>query len=459
MTSPPLPRRAFTGSLVALALGGCRKAGGGTSAQRGAAAREPIRQVVMISIDGLRPEYLLEADALGLAIPRLRRLLADGAVAAGVVSVWPTVTYPAHATLVTGARPARHGVATNYPFDPDGARRGEWLWRADTIRTRTLWDATRAAGLVSAACYWPVTVGADIDWNYPQLWRTKTDDDDALLRDAATRGLAAEMAAAIGKLPAEHRSDVERARGAAWLLREKRPHLLLAYLTDLDSIQHAEGPFSRGSKAVLESIDAGVGRIVDAASPADQTTFVIASDHGFLPVSRLVRPYLVLAKAGLVELERGRLKSWQAALMPAGGMCGVVLRRPDDPALRARVGEVLARAAADRSLGIERVYDQGDLARRGGFPGAAFALEAATGYELSPSLEGPVTDVARHLGTHGYSPDRPEMHTSLVMAGAGVKRGAKLGIVSLLDVAPTIAALLGVTLPDAEGTVLSAALA
>lgn len=457
MTSHPLPRRAFTGALASLALGGCRSAGCQPQKQR-AQTKGSTRQVVMISIDGLRPDYLLEADALGLAIPRLRRLMSTGAVAAGMTSVWPTVTYPAHTTLVTGARPTRHGVATNYPFDPMRTKPGAWLWYADAIRTRTLWNATRAAGLTSAACYWPVTVGAEVDWNLPQIWKTKTDDDDELLRATATPGLADAMRAGIGALPAEHRSDLERSKGAAWLLREKRPELLLAYLTDLDTSQHATGPFSRDARTTLEAIDAGVGRIIDAANPADQTTFVVVSDHGFLPVSRLTRPYVLFAKEKLVEIERDKLKTWRAALMPAGGMCGVVLSDPSDAALRSRVGEVLSRAAADRAIGIRRVIGEAELGRLGGFPGAAFALEAETGFELSPSLDGPLTDTASHLGTHGYAPDRPEMHAALVLSGAGIKAGAKLGVVSMLDVAPTVAALLGLTLPDAEGRVLAAAL-
>jgi predicted AlkP superfamily pyrophosphatase or phosphodiesterase len=54
--------------------------------------------VIMISIDGLMPDYVLEADKRGLKIPNLRRLLKEGAFATGVVGVTPTVTYPSHHT-------------------------------------------------------------------------------------------------------------------------------------------------------------------------------------------------------------------------------------------------------------------------------------------------------------------------------------------------------------------------
>src|SRR4029078_3450929 len=74
--------------------------------------------VVLISIDGLKPDYVLEADKHGLKIPNLRRLLAEGAYADGVTGVLPTVTYPSHATMVTGVAPATHGIIANSPFDP-----------------------------------------------------------------------------------------------------------------------------------------------------------------------------------------------------------------------------------------------------------------------------------------------------------------------------------------------------
>lgn len=451
-----LGRRRFLDALAIGALGAC------ASPPR---VRPPAalggKRVVMISIDGMRPEYHRTPDAYGLQIPHLRRLAAEGASAEGLESVWPTVTYPAHTTMVTGVVPARHGVAANTPFDPEGASKGQWRWYAEEIRVRALWDATREAGLASGAMYWPVTVGAAIDWNVPQIWRSKTDFDDALLRALSTPGLAREVSAAIGALPAEHRSDDVRARAAAWLVREKRPHLTLAYLTDLDSAQHEHGPFSAQALATLERIDAGVGAIVEAARVAgtyDGTTFVVLSDHGFLPVTRTIRPYVLFAKEGLLDLIGTAVKGWRAAPLVAGGSCGVVLSDAS-PALRAHVGDVLARVAADRTLGIRKLYTEEENAALGGFAGCAFALDAEDGFEFSSSAEGPAVGPSDHAGTHGYAPSRSELRASLIVSGRGVRRGASLGVPRMIDVAPTVARLLGVSLPDATGKAIDAALA
>jgi predicted AlkP superfamily pyrophosphatase or phosphodiesterase len=77
-----------------------------------AASAEPV---LMISIDGLRPADVIEAEKRGLKVPNLRRFLTEGSYATGVTGVLPTLTYPSHVTLLTGASPARHGVLTTRP--------------------------------------------------------------------------------------------------------------------------------------------------------------------------------------------------------------------------------------------------------------------------------------------------------------------------------------------------------
>ncbi|MGB0054256.1 MAG: alkaline phosphatase family protein, partial [Terracidiphilus sp.] len=107
--------------------------------------------VLMISIDGLKPEYVTHADEHGMKIPYLRTLLRDGAYAEGVVGIWPTITYPSHTTLMTGVWPAEHGILNNQEFDPEQHFGGAWNWYAAQIRAPTLWDAAHRAGLLTAS--------------------------------------------------------------------------------------------------------------------------------------------------------------------------------------------------------------------------------------------------------------------------------------------------------------------
>src|SRR5260370_36625733 len=106
----------------------------------GAAAQQPVQSplLLLISIDGLRPDHVTAADKLGLKIPNLRRFLAEGTYAEGVQGVIPTVTYPSHTTLITGAWPSRHGILANGVFDPLRENQSGWDWYTADIRGPTL---------------------------------------------------------------------------------------------------------------------------------------------------------------------------------------------------------------------------------------------------------------------------------------------------------------------------------
>src|ERR1019366_8286636 len=103
--------------------------------------------LLVVSLDGMRPDYVLKADEHGLKIPHLRRLLAEGAHASGVRGVLPTVTYPSHTTILTGVWPAKHGIYSNVVTDPLGRNLDGWYWYAEVIRAPTLWDAASSAGM------------------------------------------------------------------------------------------------------------------------------------------------------------------------------------------------------------------------------------------------------------------------------------------------------------------------
>src|SRR5262245_52547081 len=106
-----------------------------------AAAQPATPLVIMISIDGLRPDYVTAADTHGLKIPALRRFVTEGAFAEGVQGVIPTVTYPSHTTLITGVWPAKHGILSNTIFDPQRTGQSAWAWYAEDKRRPQQRDA------------------------------------------------------------------------------------------------------------------------------------------------------------------------------------------------------------------------------------------------------------------------------------------------------------------------------
>jgi predicted AlkP superfamily pyrophosphatase or phosphodiesterase len=418
--------------------------------------------VLMISIDGLRPADVLDAKARGLALPTLTALAAHGTYASEVRNALPTVTYPNHTTLITGVWPAAHGIASNETFDPLQRNMGGWYWYASDIKVPTLWDAVHAKGEVVASLGWPVSVGArSIDENLPEYWRAKQPDDLKLIRALATPGLPEAVEAAAGAplgaaADTTPEADEAKAKFASAIYRIRPPAFFTLHLSSLDHVQHETGPGSPQSHAALERIDADVAEVVAAARKAEPNLVVaIVSDHGFAPLQHEVNLYKAFAEAGLITLAPDGRKavSWEAE--PWGGAsAAVVLARPDDPALRARVKALLDRLAADPQYGINRVIDQAGVAAFGGTPMAAYYIDFKLGYEMGANPAAPTVSPSVNVGMHGYFPDHPEMHSTFIIEGPGVAAKGSIGEIDMRDIAPTLAKVLGVALPSAQGEAL-----
>src|SRR5579871_5713000 len=153
------------------------------------------RHVVLISIDGLRPEFYLSDD---YETPTLKALAASGAKARGVEPVYPSITYPGHATIVTGVRPAKHGIVSNTRFGENGAELA-WMWETKDLKARTLWQAAHEKGLKVAITEWPSSVGAEVDWLIPERWALPGENTQALLLKHSTKGLLVEIALALDR--------------------------------------------------------------------------------------------------------------------------------------------------------------------------------------------------------------------------------------------------------------------
>lgn len=416
-----------------------------------------VEHLIMISIDGLVPEYYLTPAKFGLKLPNLISMKLRGAYADGVEGVFPSVTYPSHTTMVTGVRPATHGIIQNRIFEaPTDPQTRSWYWFADAIRSETIWDAAKKAGLRTGAVGWPVTAKANIDYNVPEIWDPGEDPPSPKrMLEYSTPGLLAKaMASKLANLP---RGDEFRTQMSEYIIKEHKPNLLLVHLIELDGAHHRNGPRSREALEVAEQMDSFVGRIVEAARQAgilDQTAFLIVSDHGFAEVNKTFEPNVVLVREGLIRLgEGGKPIDWRAAAWTAGGSCAIILRDPKDREAAAKVARIFSRIASRQNSPINRVLSRRELDRLGAFPGAELALDAAPGYYFGDALTGPeVHDPGQRLrGTHGQLPTRAELRASLIMSGRGVRAGARVPLARMIDIAPTAAALLGLKLSKPEG--------
>lgn len=414
--------------------------------------------VVLVSIDGLLPAYYRDT---AWPAPMIQRMAQQGAWAEGVRGVFPSVTYPSHTTMITGALPARHGVFYNSPFEP-GGQTGRWYWEEEAIRVPTLWDAVRQAGGTTVSISWPVSVGAPVDWNLPEIWPLDGSDPIDAVRNVTTPPeLFAEIEReATGRLTRhnftiDHVTREDRAgAAAAYLLEQYRPTLLTVHLIAVDHFTHEEGTDGPTVPLAVAAVDRAVAAMVEASERAglsDSTAFVVTGDHGFVDTHSALAPNVWLAEAGLLE-ERPDRGDWRASFHSSAASAFLQLRDPDDDAALRQVKEILE-SAPPRLRRLYRIVEEDELRARGANPSVRLALDPAPGITITSAASGPLLrpDVG---ATHGYYPDFPAIRTGLVAWGAGVRAGTVVPQMGLEDVAPLVAALLGLPFDAPDGTLL-----
>jgi len=437
----------------------------------GAATLEPSpssaqadRHVVLVSIDGFAAFHLADPS---IDLPNIRALAAAGAAATSSETVFPSVTHPSHTTLITGVTPRRHGVVDNTVTDRRTGKRFHItnLPRRESIRVPTLFDAVHASGRRTAAFFWPETKDDPaIDDNVAEVFRESAEGADPA---AVTPGLLAELRAAGVPIDAYYAfyddpfaqgaADIALTQAAAHVLRQRKPALTAIHLLVTDKVQHEFGPAHYLSRAALTTADYCVGLLrqaVAAAGLTTRTTFVIGADHGFVTVATEMNVARLIAEPALDGRVRWRTDKWYLFAEHTERFDA----SRDGPALE----RVLQRLAAAK--GIARVIRPADFAALG-FPDYD-ANPYALGHEIVVAdidthfvLDPASTSTARRPKAkpyhgHGYLPGHPAMYPALVFSGAGISTGRPMGHVANVDVAPTIAALLGIAMPGVEGRVL-----
>ena len=426
-----------------------------------AAGAAEARPVLLISIDGMRPDQVTHAAEHEIAVPVLQGFMVEGSYAEGVTGASPAVTYPNHTTLVTGVLPAEHGIYGNGPFDPELQNNGGWYWYSKDVRVPTLWQAASRAGLITASVSWPVTVTAPgIRYNLPEFGVESTDRVKALEAVARPDGLLDELESALGPYTGEgtEEGDEVRTRFAIEIMTRYRPAFMTVHLLSVDHFAHQHGPFSTEVRHALETVDGLVGELRAAMLENSPNAVVaVVSDHGFSATEHVLNLRIPLIESGLITLagqpKPGKtvsVRSWEANIANAGGSAALYLKDPKNTALRDRVGGLLKRLQADPKNGIQRVLGPDDLEKWGAWPGASYIIDMRSDYFIGGDYVGPLLTDAPSSGQHGYLSDRAEMKASFFIMGRGIARGRDLGSIDMRQIAPTVARILNVTLPTAK---------
>jgi len=362
-------------------------------------------KLLVISVDGLDWRYLRDRDALGMKLPNMRRLLAASQVADGVTGVWPTITWPSHTAMMTGARPDQHGILANASGPLDLSLN---YWSAAKIKVPTLWQCAVAAGRTVGAVNWPVTATANITWNLPEIYAARNGDSSDLetVDRYGTPGLVAEITRAHPSFGYRWLDDRTRTVATIYLLKSKQPDLMLLHLAESDSEQHEEGPYTPHAKAVLERSDELIGDILKVLPKGYDVALV--SDHGFEAIDHAANLKVIAAADGVT-----------GAMTIAGGLVTTT---------DTKVANWLRAQSGKGDVGREVPHDEVlRYAPNLGDAVAAFEPAAHVVFTASGAAHGK----AGNAGTHGFWPTRPDYHSVFLLSGPGVKPG-KRGTVEMV---------------------------
>jgi predicted AlkP superfamily pyrophosphatase or phosphodiesterase len=414
------------------------------------------RTVVVISLDGF-PAYAL--DDPRLPIPTLRKLAREGAVAASMRPINPTVTWPNHTAMVTGVDASEHHVLFNGLLTrPDGAARPSiepWREKDLMVHAPTIYDVAYQAGLTTAQVDWVAIYRAKtITWQFPEL----PDPNGPIEREMIADGTVTPEQLRTFEDSSQAWQDQIWTDAAVEILEKHKPNLLLFHLLTLDDTNHEYGPMSPASFTAMALLDSRVKQILDALQRTGlsrNATLVIVSDHGFRTIKHRLHPNVLLREKGLLSEGAGQSKG-DAWVLSEGGTAVVYVTNPNrKPELVAELRRILSGAE-----GIERVYGVEDFPKLG-LPVPAMSdqapdlvLAATPDYMFSNESEGDFVTQVAFGGTHGYLNTDPKMQAIFIAWGAGVPKGLRLNSISNLDVAPTIAALLGLEMKQAKGHVI-----
>jgi predicted AlkP superfamily pyrophosphatase or phosphodiesterase len=424
-----------------------------------------VPRALVISIDGFAAFYWGDPAA---RLPTLRRLAEGGAVAAGMETVFPSTTWPTHVSLCTGVSPDVHGVVGNHVLNrATGGTEdltGDPIYdAADLIRVPTFYDRAHAAGLRVAAVDWPASRhAASIAFNLPFFKNQKvfeTHTAPAVWRELAELGYPMDRQGEWAQLPKRFLKDAMVADVAAHVIHRHAPDVLLVHFLCVDSLQHLHGPRSPEAYWAMHYVDGLIGRVLAALPDRERTNVFVVSDHGFLPVSRELRPNARLRKLGLLEVDAGgRVARAEARVVMNHGAAYVYVREGAGQATVAR--QVAAELAT--MPGVAQVWTSDQYAGLGLPAPSAHRLvgdvlmEAAEGYLFVDDAVGDEeSDRPHHLGTHGQRGAYPDNRAFFLAAGPSIRRGVETGVFPNRNVAPTIAATLGLDMGPIEGRSLT----
>ena len=428
------------------------------------------KHLVVISIDAMVTRDIEYAKGL----PNFKRIIDGAAIIPSVKTIYPTLTHPIHATLITGAPASVTGVPNNLIFYSESPQKSKaWYNDLAQIKCDTLFHAAKRAGLTTAASSWPMTSypAEYIDYLFPNAldfyFEGRENDPLSAYRSLGAQDCMMDVIESgikkYGYKDVHPEVDYIQFHCAAEIVKRYKPNLLMMHPGNVDAARHRNGVWGEHIYKALREVDEMLGTLLSALEEAeilDSTDIVLLSDHGQIGVTRFVSPNAYLRDAGYITVdENGMVVDWKAYAQSAGGSAHVYLKNPDDKKLYDEVYSLLSKKAEEGVFGFEKVYTLSEVEEKYLLSGDfSFVLETDGYSSFTEHLTGGAVrgydlgDYSLGKGKHGHAPEKGPQPV-FIAKGPSFKENAVVPVGSILNHAPTLAAVLGLELLDSVGVV------
>lgn len=409
-------------------------------------------------------------------LPHMGRIVNEGALIRHVEPVYPSYTYPCHCAIVTGNSVKGHGIPHNAMLDVKNPM-APWYNKRSSLKCNTIFDYAHRAGLKTCSLSWPVSGGADIDYNMPMIvpmWYTGWDPLQYLVGNAS-QVLLDEYYWKYGRyIMGEDRSlDLYTMALAPDIIRDfGQPDLMYVKMCDLDTVRHNYGLNGEHVHEQLRKHDAEFAVIEESVrryGDWENTNFIIMGDHGHQEIKNYFNMNVLLKERGFIRAHDGDVViDWDAYCFSASMSGWITLRDPSDEAMKKKVYDFLMEIKNDPKYPIGEVMSKEEVCERWGLVGPfEWVIEGAedspTSFSATLSDKDVFADCLKpghyhSLSNHGHRPDRDQT-TTFFACGPSIRKGAVVERTKMVNEAPTMAAMVGLKMENIEGHVISEILA
>lgn len=423
------------------------------------------KYLYVISLDGLST---LDFEYIN-TLPSFKEFINTASYCKNVYSIYPTLTYPAHVSIVTGKYPKNHGVVNNTLLQIN-RKSPDWYWHSKNINGDTIYDLAIEKGMLVGALLWPVTAKAKIQYNMPEIFANRPWQNQIIVSLLNGNPMFQyELNKKFGYLRdgiKQPNLDDFTHQSLLHTIKSKNLDLTLVHYTDLDSTRHKYGFYSEEAKLALKRHDKRICEIIQALKDKkiyEESTIVLLGDHSSLDESNVINLNILLREKGYIEVdEKAKIIDYKAIVKNCDGSAYVYVKENDFKILN-EIKNII-NEFNDKYGCIEAIFSREEAIEFGADPECSLMLEAKLGYYFQDEIVGEIikeinnasikSDDEYTLSTHGYSPFKDNYTTVFMAAGKGIRKGKIIEKMNLVDEGPTIAKLLGLELKNADGKII-----